>query len=315
MVINSVWRRKFSPILAFLLGAEPLLVWAQAVDHRPDPRQLFEKMRLASFLYSYEGAMTYEHDGQLSSFHMSSGETDGGWVQGIRFLSGPERQFAQPINLCGFDNVGQLRSRITEDTDDLALSYNFQSRSEFRIAGRQAQEVLVTPADGSRYGYNFAVDMETGLMLHAVTLDPQRNILERFQFISIESGPATRNFQSVQAQCVEASDAVSGVETGEVPWELAWVPSGFKRVKIEHESMRTQLVYSDGLATFSVFIELLDEVRFPPATTSFGATSLMLNYYLVRGDTFAVTVVGELPLTTLQSIAAQLHYLESDDAG
>jgi len=287
-------------------------VQAQVVEHRPDPIQLFERMRLATMLYSYSGSLTYEHDGQLSSFSISSATANDIWTQNISALNGPERNYARQINPCSFGSLDQLRKQIGQDVDELTPFYNFQARDEFRIAGREAQEILVMPVDQFRYGYNFAVDKDIGLMLQSMTMDSSRKILERFQFIEVEDSPSLEDFEALLASCSEYSAVVADAE--EVPWKLGWVPAGFERLVSRTAEGRVELVYSDGLAALSIFIVAVDEVRFPPANTNIGATSLMLNYYDVLGNIYSVTLVGEVPLATLLRIAAELDYEEAADA-
>lgn len=286
---------------------------AQVVEHRPDPRQLFERMRLATMLYSYSGSLTYEHDGQLSSFEISSAMAENQWAQNIRALNGPERSFARQIDPCTLGSLDQLREKISRDVDKLTPYYNFQARGGFRIAGREAQEISVMPVDQFRYGYSFAVDIETGLMLQSMTMDSARKILERFQFIEIENPPSVEAFQELIDACLESPDAgESALE--DVPWRTAWLPAGFERLVSRNNDGRVELVYGDGLAAVSIFIVPVDQVRFPPANTSTGATSLLLNYYDVLGNIYSVTLVGELPLATLNRIATGLDYAEVSDA-
>lgn len=299
-------------LFLFLCAFSFASVQAQVVEHRPDPRQLFERMRLATMLYSYSGSLTYEHDGQLSSFAISSATADDLWTQNISALNGPERSFARQIDPCSLGSVDQLREKIAQDVDELTLYYNFQARGDFRIAGREAQEVLVMPVDQFRYGYNFAVDTDTGLMLQSMTMDATRKILERFQFIEVESPPSLEAFQTLLASCEPSP--VTVMEAEEVSWRLSWVPDGFEPLVSRTEGGRVELVYSDGLAALSIFIVPVDQVRFPPANTTTGATSLMLNYYDVLGDIYSVTMVGEVPLATLHRIAAGLDYEEVVDA-
>lgn len=285
---------------------------AQVVEQRPDPLQFFERMRMATMLYSYSGSLTYEHDGQLSSFTISSATADELWTQNIRALNGPERSFARQLDPCSLGSMAQLRSQISRDVDALTPYYNFQARNEFRVAGREAQEILVMPVDQFRYGYNFAVDVETGLMLQSMTMDSSRKILERFQFIEVEAPPSLEAFETLIGSCPES--VTDAVVAEEIPWRLSWVPSGFNKLVSRTMDGRVELVYSDGLAAISIFIVPVDQVRFPPANTSTGATSLMLNYYDVLGTIYSVTLVGEVPLETLHRVAAGLDFEEPASA-
>lgn len=299
-------------LLLFFLFSFQGGVIAQTVDHRPDPRQLFERMRLATMLYSYSGSLTYEHDGQLSSFAISSATEGQQWTQNIRALNGPERNFARQLDPCELGTLDQLRAKISADIDELALYYNFQARGDFRVAGRQAQEILVMPVDQFRYGYRFAVDIETGLMLQSMTMNAARNILERFQFIEIQNPPSAEAFQSLTSSCPETVAEAPVSEN--IPWSMGWVPAGFEQFVSRSIDDRVELVYSDGLAAVSIFIEPVEEVRFPPVPFTTGATSLALNYYEVLGNIYSVTLVGEVPLTTLQRIASDLDYREVGNA-
>ena len=284
------------------------MLQAQAVEHRPDPRQLFERMRLATMLYSYSGSLTYEHDGQLSSYALASRIDAQQRTQNITALNGPERSFVQQLNPCELGTLEQLRSRIAEETEALGQYYNFQARGDFRIASRDAQELLVMPVDQYRYGYNFAVDLETGLMLHSMTMDSTRKILERFQFIQIDQPPSADDFQALVANCPE--NGATTAESDPLPWRLGWLPAGFEQIFSRSREGRSELVASDGLATLSIFIAPVDQVRFPPVSDTTGATSLMLNHFEVFGDLFSLTLVGEVPLVTLQRIASELQYQE-----
>jgi len=65
-----------------------------------------------------------------------------------------------------------------------------------------------------------------------------------------------------------------------------------------------QTVYSDGLAHVSVFIEPYDALRHKqPMGTSLGATHTLMNR---KGDWW-ITVVGEVPMATVQQFEAQLE--------
>ncbi|MNT87926.1 MucB/RseB family protein [compost metagenome] len=67
-----------------------------------------------------------------------------------------------------------------------------------------------------------------------------------------------------------------------------------------------QCLYSDGLASVSLFFESFDSQRHPaePQVSSMGATQLLAQR--VPPDTW-VTVVGEVPLQTLRLFAGQLE--------
>jgi sigma-E factor negative regulatory protein RseB len=93
-------------------------------------------------------------------------------------------------------------------------------------------------------------------------------------------------------------------------WVVTWVPKGFEvsdriydpssvsRNPVEH------LVYSDGLAKMSVFIELLDDAK----ESLLGPSGMgAINAYgSVIGD-YQVTVVGEVPEITVEKVGQSVR--------
>jgi sigma-E factor negative regulatory protein RseB len=91
-----------------------------------------------------------------------------------------------------------------------------------------------------------------------------------------------------------------------VPWQIRWMPVGFKMKNYEQQSMTEEqnvvdhLVYSDGLAMVSVFIEKSKQPsRFIPGPLKKGA----LNAYARLANGYQVTAVGEVPQSTVQRMA------------
>jgi sigma-E factor negative regulatory protein RseB len=84
------------------------------------------------------------------------------------------------------------------------------------------------------------------------------------------------------------------------------LPAGFEMTDFQHKRMRKEgalaehLVFSDGLATMSVYIEKLntDDEAFQ-GVSSMGA----MNAFGAVVDGHQVTVVGEVPPATVQMVA------------
>ena len=90
---------------------------------------------------------------------------------------------------------------------------------------------------------------------------------------------------------------------------VGWVPSGFSQKsshtqRLVSSRMPVQhVVYSDGLALVSVFIEELME-NVPPLQgySSMGA----VNAFSRMDEKYQITVVGEIPQATARKIAASV---------
>ena len=87
-------------------------------------------------------------------------------------------------------------------------------------------------------------------------------------------------------------------------WDIRRTPSSLKSVDT--------LMYSDGLAAFSVFIEDMPEAGAKALVSRSGAT-VAVSEVVTGGPQDAVhhlvTVVGEIPTATAQRIAQSIRYV------
>ena len=96
-------------------------------------------------------------------------------------------------------------------------------------------------------------------------------------------------------------------------WQVADLPSGFMQTAMRLEYMadssepRTHLVYSDGLASVSVFIDSGAEVsEAADGFMSMGAA----NSYTRNVDGTLVTAMGEVPPRTVKKIAVSVQLVD-----
>lgn len=137
-----------------------------------------------------------------------------------------------------------------------------------RIAGRAAQRIDITPVDAFRYAYRLWADADTGLLLRSDLIGADGAALETYQFVSIDFDRAIhdRDLQAAagDAQLTwygRAAAATAAEESTESPnWRFARIPPGYqldkrlRRVSPMNGRAVEHMVWSDGLATLSVFI-------------------------------------------------------------
>lgn len=222
--------------------------------------------------------------------------------------------------------------------DGLPQGYQVGLVGEDRIAGRSAVQLRIDPEAADRYGYRLWLDRETALLLRSELLDTANQPLEIFQFVRIEIGGP------IDAAMLEASagdhlikhellkrDRVSAASAGResvgvlaaapnaspadgVEWEAGWLPSGFamasadiRRVPARSDSV-ANLVYSDGMATFSVFLERAHADQSPVHVARHGATvAVMRPVAAPTAEPWLVTVVGEVPVETAERVAQNVR--------
>jgi sigma-E factor negative regulatory protein RseB len=194
---------------------------------------------------------------------------------------------------------------------DLDANYEFQLGKTARVADRLTQQVIVKPRDGYRYGYHFWADRETGLLLQADLRDAQGKLLEQFMFTHAVIGGKIAEF-ALQPQSESKSFTwhreAEGAATPATPaWSAAKLPNGFKlATHLSRQSPRRKvptqhLVYTDGLATVSVFIERSGKNE---ALALRGASHMgAVHASTTRQNEFQITAVGEVPMETVHLIA------------
>jgi sigma-E factor negative regulatory protein RseB len=201
---------------------------------------------------------------------------------------------------------------LPERVKDLKKNYVIQLGKIGRVTGREAQLVLIKPRDAYRYGYELWADNETGLLLKANLVDHMGKTLEQFMFTQVTIGGAIDPHDLEPAVTGEGLAWYRGntVETDDSKpppeWLVERLPRGFtlsNRIMRKNPTRNgtvEHLVYSDGLAAVSVFIEETgqDTKSAMIGSSRMGAIHAFGN--IVNGR--QVVVVGEVPEATVALI-------------
>jgi sigma-E factor negative regulatory protein RseB len=175
-----------------------------------------------------------------------------------------------------------------------------------------AAVVAVRPLDGYRFGYKLWIDLDTHMPVRSDLSDHNGRVVERLRFTTLRfdgvipdsafEPAANRNKLRWVRQAPQDDDAPG--------WRAAQVPPGFRLSMSSLQSVAgtgspvSHLVYSDGLATISVFIQTPVPGKAPArGTTRSGVASAFST--VVEGH--QVTAVGEVPPQTLEYIATGLR--------
>jgi len=201
---------------------------------------------------------------------------------------------------------------VPERISALARHYDISLGETRRIAGFDCQAVVLTPKDNLRYGYRLYADVNSGMLMRAVTVDSAGQNVEQFTFTQLSIGNVKRDMvrsrHAVRAWRVEDAQAAPARLTG---WGLASELPGFHKVtelkrRLGESRPVGQMVYSDGLAAVSVFIEPL-EGRLDPVRTGLASMGA-IHIYRREVANHMVTVVGEAPAVSVQRIADAVEF-------
>jgi sigma-E factor negative regulatory protein RseB len=294
-------------------------VLSSSVAQSPEVVKLLQKMANIPHTLNYQGSFTYQHkdNPSLQSFRILHWVEDGVEHERLQHLNGPEREFLRSGKAVGCESLGDqlLQGKISQLGANLARMdqlYRFEIRGPERVAGREATALLALPLDNYRHSSLITIDNETGLVLKSWLVDESARPLERYQFIDLDLSPDIESLQRQPAAKLQRSASAQLTECNPSKlkepehWRLAWVPAGFAFVGQRQVRDKIEmLMYTDGLTTFSIFIEQ-ESGAIPEGVAQRGATLVVMDSLSFRGKNYRVTVVGEIPIVTAQKIAQNI---------
>ena len=209
---------------------------------------------------------------------------------------------------------GQGLLPLVPSADDLAFGEYYEIRvvSTDRVAGYDADVLEVLPRDGFRYGYRLWLDRGTRLLLRSTVIDEQRRTLEQFMFVALDIGklPSDTDLIPRQSPLLTSKSAqMDEMEMRSPPhWRALDPPPGYRFVSGRQSRLGGQgsehLVYSDGLANVSVYVEPRESVDV--AGTTLARRGTLNVFSLVEGN-WKITVLGNVPAATVTRIGRSLQ--------
>ncbi len=180
-----------------------------------------------------------------------------------------------------------------------------------RAAGFDADVVFVAPKDNLRFGYRIWAEKKTGLVVKVQTLDAEGTVLEQSAFSELQIDAPVRMEKLAQMMAVPSGWRVEKAEATKTTaaaegWGLKAEVAGFKPMSCYKRPPDgvLQWIFSDGLASVSLFVENFDRQRHAQeGVFASGAT----HTFTRRLQDWWVTAVGEVPAQTLRAFSLNLE--------
>ena len=186
-----------------------------------------------------------------------------------------------------------------------------------RVAGFDADVVQLAPKDGLRFGYRIWSEKKTALVVKLQTLGIDGNVLEQAAFSELQLDTPLKMNKLVQMMAVPDHWQVEKVEAVKTSaaaegWALKTPVAGFKSMSCYKRAAASggaadgtmQWIFSDGLASVSLFVEAYDRQRHTQeGLFAAGATQTLTR----RIQNWWLTVVGEVPPQALDAFAQSLE--------
>jgi sigma-E factor negative regulatory protein RseB len=220
------------------------------------------------------------------------------------------------------ESLGLFPNLLRSNASSIAKFYRVSASGSERVAGFEADRVQLWPQDSLRFGYRVWTEKNSGLIVKMQTLDNDGHVLEQAAFSELQlDAPVsmtslTQMMSKTEGYQVEKPDMVKITASAE-GWALKTAVPGFKSMSCYRRLVRAgvgatkdnalQWVFSDGLASVSLFVEVFDSHRHgAPGSTAMGATHTLTR----RIGDWWLTVVGEVPPQTLAVFAQGLERIK-----
>jgi len=312
------------------VGALLLLAGAAQASPSQDAIAWLAKVSAASQTLNYSGTFVYQTGRTTETSRIAHISDATGEFERLETLDGPPREIVRSNGEVRF-YLPQEKVIISDHAmpkrfpawahvspDQLMGNYNVRLGSLDRVAGMPAQQVVLEPRDAFRYGHTFWVEPGSGLMLKSRMLDASGTLVEQFAFSDVSIGGlverdkvrsryagVANGWREINARGVAVTPEEAGVTCrGLLP--------GFRPISTVRRQVKdggpdaVHLVYSDGLATVSVFVEPLAQGRKAPVAGDSAAGPTRIFKRLI-GSQYLVTALGEVPPESVRRLAESVE--------
>jgi len=293
-------------------------------------RQWLDAMSGAVQNLDYDGTFVYLHDDKLEAMRIIHRNGEDGVRERLASLTGSAREVLrnnESVTCIMPDSksvmVGQSRPRqpfpvVPRNLEALERHYRIESAGDDRIAGYMTRVIAIIPKDHYRYGYRFWIDKDSRMFLRSDLTGNDNRPIEQVMFTRLGIGgpipdvalqsSLTGDGYTWYQQDAEEKQAEQPETTPH--WTVSRLPSGFELTNFQLKRMHPgngateHMVYSDGLATVSVYVE--NGPADGDVITGLSGMGAM-NAYGIRIDGHQVTVVGEVPAATVEMMARSVR--------
>lgn len=292
-------------LLALAIAAVAPFAAAQPGGQEP-PAALLERMSRSLQALEYEGVFVYVHDGRVDAVQVTRTQGGNGPVDRLVTLSGDRREVVREGGEVRCLTPGGTVTAATgprfallapdpAQVARLSESYRFSIAGVDRVAGFEATVLDAVPVDANRYAYRLWLERGSGMLLASMLRGPGGEAVEQLAFTSLrlrESGLVAQ----------ESAPSAAAEPTSPSGWQVVELPVGFRLIARPTAPAGSEhLLYSDGLASLSVYIE-------PAGGGLVGAARRgAVNAFGRALPDAHVVVVGDLPAATVARIAASVR--------
>lgn len=328
--------KRFAALLAgatFVLAACP--AWSGgAVVGGAEARQWLTRMHNAATQRNYQGTLVVTAGGEMSSSRLTHYCEANQSFERLDVLDGQPRRVLrhndQLLTLWPTEKVARLEQRdavqpfpalLSGTEEQLFERYDLVNEGQGRAAGLDATVFLLRPRDAARFAQRLWAEQASGLLLRADVLAADGRVLETSAFsevtIDVKNKPQTVQSALKKLDGWRVQRPVTQrTSLDSEGWQLSSTVAGFRQSSCIKRQLDAavgdaqpasaevvQAVFTDGLTHVSLFIEPLNAQRHRAGHAIAGSTHTWMQAH----GSHWVTVIGDVPMTTLKQFAAALE--------
>lgn len=315
------------------LAAAALLALVVAPAQADDEvGEWLDRMARAIDSLNYRGTLVHMRDGRVDTLRVIHRADENGIRERIYSVDGQPREVLrdgsrvrtliagdQPLVVQGGIGTRLLPNLPVSQLSSPIVAYRMRFAGSERVAGMQARIIEIRPRDQFRYGHRLWLEERTGMLLRSALLDRRGGVLQKMTFVEIELGvrisdqelapdPAVRDAAGARMDEQTVPEPAAAAELRKATWKPARLPDGFRLASVGQgmnpdDRAFEHLLFSDGLASFSVYVEEAGRPVGSERIESIGP----VHVYTGMVEKHRVTVVGEVPSATVALVAKELQ--------
>ena len=297
-----------------------------------DALQLMSEMMQAMKTLKYRGTLVLYRNGKFDAMKYFHSIENGEEQERLLGLNSPMREVIRNSDkvICIFPDKQQVivdhrpaqGSFFIEFPDDLTGAdqlYGFTLQGLEKIAMMTAWVVAIEPKDEYRYARKVWISQENKLPLKYELLNSGGSVIEQAAFteINLDNELPIRQVTKVEdlGMRVRHIHELENIPFEQAGFSLQNRPEGFKTVFFTRRKMHDTETYvehlklSDGFSSVSVYFEEGKQSNGQSGYKIIGS----INSYTRQINDYQITVIGLVPVKTLQFIAEGIKLKNSDD--
>jgi sigma-E factor negative regulatory protein RseB len=317
---------------------------ARAAD---DARDWLQRMHQALATRNYDGMFVRLSEGRVETLRILHRVKAGRVTERLLSLDGSGREYIRNDGelTCYLPDQHTVLVEPRQDKStflgtlpqfgaDANEYYNLELLPQTRVLGHPARVIAVKPKDEYRFGYRLWLDETTAMPLKTQLCDASGQVIEQVLFVRLEMPESIPDSALVPAVHTEGMRWVRQGPSRDLDaptlsaFQSKQLPPGFHLTDAGAQTINgagvpaAHLVYSDGLATVSVFVEEPEhggaagaaaagsdtQPAQPPVQGLARVGSGFAFSTVIQGH--QVTAVGEVPARTVEFIA---HHVDAHD--